>query len=107
MSWGGAGGGARKGAGGGAGGGARKGAGGGAGGGARRGAGGGASGAAEGGDTTISDPAPSSPSIGGGGGGGGAASSSSVLMMSVSGVKGQLGTTGGGTAFPKLELHED
>lgn len=61
-------------------------------------------GGAGGGATTISDPAPSSPFMGGGGGGG--VSSSSVLMMSVSGVAGQLGMTGGGTAFPKLELRE-
>lgn len=83
------------------GGGARRGSGGGAKGGARGGARGGAMGEA----TTISDPAPSSPSIIGGGGG--AASSSSVLTMSVSGLNGQLGTTGGGTALPKLELLED
>ncbi len=37
-------------------------------------------------------------------GGGGGPSPSSVLMMSTSGLVGQLGTTGGGTALPKLEL---
>lgn len=60
-------------------------------------------GGAGGGGITNSDPGPSSPSVGGGGGGG--VSSSSVLTMSASGVIGQLGTTGGGTALPKLELH--
>lgn len=44
---------------------------------------------------------PSASIIGGGGGG---PSSSSERMMSPSGLVGQLGTTGGGTAFPKLEL---
>lgn len=62
-------------------------------------------GGAGGGATPISGPAPSSPSIGGGGSVG--MSSSSVLTMSGSEVIGQLGTTGGGTALPKLELHGD
>ncbi len=46
---------------------------------------------------------PPSASISGGGGGG--SSPISVLMMSTSGLVGQLGTTGGGTALPKLELY--
>lgn len=39
--------------------------------------------------------------------GGGGASSSRVVMMSESGDAGQLGTTGGGTALPKLDLLQE
>ncbi len=57
-----------------------------------------------GGGGPVSSPWSSSPSASISGGGGGGPSPSSVLMMSTSGLVGQLGTTGGGTALPKLEL---
>lgn len=58
-----------------------------------------------GGAAAVMEASPSSIRDRGGGGGG--ASSSRVVMMSESGDAGQLGTTGGGTALPKLDLLQE